>query len=271
MTTQNPILPSWHTLKSISITSWLILLALPCINLITVLILRDHAGPFWIWSNMDPDYYYVLDSLNMINLNWPGVYHHPGTPVQLFGAIVIRIVHPLKSSAELTQLVLQNPEYYLGLIHASLVGLNTLAMVFAGVCTYLVFGSYLSALFVQFGPFISKLCIKWMTHVAPEPMLISVVLVLGGIALLALRKGQLEQNKTHYAALFGLIAGFGMAIKITSIGIYFLPVFILFNFRCVAIYGITTIIAALVFTLPAIGNYGDFIAHIQNISVGNPE
>jgi hypothetical protein len=271
LTLRNSILPDWHTLKSISVTSWLIILALPCINLIMVLILRNHAGPFWMWSNLDPDYFYVLDSLNMINLNWPGVYHHPGTPVQLFGAIIIRIAHPLTSSIELTQLVLQNPEYYLGLIHASLVVLNTLAMAFSGVCAYLAFGGYLAALFVQVGPFVSKLCIKWMTHVAPEPMLISVVLVLGGIALLALRKGQLEHNKIHYAALFGLIAGFGMAVKITSIGIYFLPIFILFNYRCLTTYALTTVLAAFIFTLPAIGNYGDFIAHIQNIAIGNPE
>jgi hypothetical protein len=271
LTAQNSILPDWHTLKSISVMSWLIILALPCINLITILILRNHAGPFWMWSNLDPDYFYVLDSLNMINLNWPGVYHHPGTPVQFFGAIAVKVAHPLTSSKELTQLVLQNPEYYLGIIHASLVVLNTLAMVFAGVCAHVVFGGYLAALFIQFGPFISKLCIKWMTHVAPEPMLISTVLVLGGVALLALRPGQLEHHKTRYAIVFGFIAGFGMAIKITSIGIYFLPFFILYNFRYLAIYGLTTALSIFIFTLPAIGNYGIFIAHIQNISVGNPE
>jgi hypothetical protein len=271
LTAHNSILPNWYTLKSISGTAWLVILALPFINLASVLILRDHAGPFWMWSNLDPDYFYLLDSLNMINLDWPGVYHHPGTPVQIFGAIVIKITAPLTSSTELTQLLLQDPEYYLGLIHVYLVVLNTLAMVFAGVCAYLVFGSYLTALFVQFGPFISKLCMKWMTHVAPEPMLISIVLVLGGVVLLALRKGQLEHHKTRYAILFGFIAGFGMAVKITSIGVYFLPIFILFNFRCLVIYGLITILAAFIFTLPAIGNYGDFMAHIQNISFGNNE
>ena len=264
-------MPRWQDLKSISLKTWLILLALPCINLIAVAILRDHAGPFWMWSNLDPDYFYVFDSLNIANLDWPVAIHHPGTPLQVLGALILKISHPLSSPEQLTEFVLKNPEHYLGLIHLCLVIINTAALIFAGVCAYLAFGDRLAVVFVQLGPFISKLSIKWMTHVAPEALLISVVLVLSGIALLAIRQGQLNEHRKRYAVLFGVIAGFGMATKITSIGIYFLPVFILWNFRSLAIYGGSAALAILVFTLPAAGSYGDIIAHINNISVGSTE
>ena len=261
-----PIMPRWLDLRTISLKLWLIVLAIPCIHLITILVLRDHAGPFYLWSNLDPDYWYLLDALNITNLDWPVAVHHPGTPVQALGAFIIKLAHPLSTSSELTQLVLKNPEHYLTLIHFCLVVINTLALIFAGLCTYLAFGSTIAVLFVQFGPFISKLCIKWMTHVAPEPVLISVVLVLGGVALLALRPGQLESHRPKYAALFGLIAGFGLAVKITSTGVYFLPVFILWNFRYLTIYGLTALFVMFVFTLPAAGGYGDMIAHLNSFT-----
>jgi hypothetical protein len=259
-------MPKWLDLRTISLKLWLIVLAIPCINLITIFVLRDHAGPFYLWSNLDPDYWYLLDALNITNLDWPVAVHHPGTPVQALGAFIIKLAHPLSTSLELTQLVLKNPEHYLTLIHFCLVVINTLALIFAGLCTYLAFGSTIAVLFVQFGPFISKLCIKWMTHVAPEPVLISVVLVLGGVALLALRPGQLESHRPKYAALFGLIAGFGLAVKITSTGVYFLPLFILWNFRYLTIYGLTALFVMFVFTLPAAGGYGDMIAHLNSFT-----
>ena len=271
MTKSNLIMPNWNDLHSIPSQAWLIILTIPCINIIAILVLRDHAGPFYLWSNLDPDYWYLLDSLNITNLDWPVAIHHPGTPLQILGAMVLKLAHPLSSSAELTQFTLDNPEHYLMLFHISLVVINTLTLIFAGVCTYMAFGDTLAVMFVQFAPFMSKLCIKWMTHVAPEPLLISVVLLLASIALLALRPGQLPRHRTFYATLFGLIAGFGMAVKITSIGIYFTPIFIIWNLRCLSIYGITTIVAFIFFTLPASGQYGQMIAHLQNISVGNPD
>lgn len=265
------ILPRWPDLKSIPVQSWAILLLLPCLNLISVLVLRNHAGPFWMWSNLDPDYFYLLDSLNMTNLDWPGVYQHPGTPLQVLGALVLKAAHPLASADQLTEMVLKNPERYLSLIHICLVSLNTIALGFAGICGYLFFREPLPVLFLQLGPFISTLCIKWMTHVAPEPLLISVVLILGSVCLLAIRPDQTEQNKSRYAFFFGIIAGFGLATKITSVGIYFLPVFLLWNWRWLAIYGGTTALALLIFTLPAADSYGNMVTHLMNIIVGNGE
>jgi len=29
---------------------------------------RAQGGPMWLWFNLDPDYFYLLDSLNIINL-----------------------------------------------------------------------------------------------------------------------------------------------------------------------------------------------------------
>lgn len=255
--------------RRIKFPNWLLIFALPIASLVAGFILRDHAGPFWLWSNLDPDYWYLLDSLNMVNLNWPVHIAHPGTPLQLLGAIMIKLSHPFASGEQITELVLSDPEYYLHLIQAALVLTNAAALGFIGLCGYLVFNDRVVVVLLQLGPFISKLNIKWMTHVAPEPLLITVVLILSGFALLALRPGQLGENRDRYALIFGVIAGFGMATKVTSIGIYFLPILLLWNVRSLGVYAIAGLLSLIVFTLPAAGSYGEFLSHISNISVGS--
>ncbi len=252
--------------RAVVVPVWMIVGALPLVGLISGIILRDHAGPFWLWSNLDPDYWYLLDSLNLINLNWPVHIAHPGTPLQVLGAFLIKSLHPLTSADQITQLVLANPEPYLQLINGVLIIANALALGFIGWSGYLLFNDRLVIVLLQLAPFISKLTIKWMTHVAPEPLLIIVVLVLSGVSLLALRPGQLAENRDRYALLFGLIAGFGMATKVTSVGVYFLPVFLLWAPRPLFVYGCAGLAGLVIFTLPAAGSYGDLIAHLQSVS-----
>ena len=51
--------------------------------------MRNHAGPFWLWSNLDPDYAYLLDILNIINNDWPKLIVHPGITVDTIGAFIL--------------------------------------------------------------------------------------------------------------------------------------------------------------------------------------
>ena len=78
----------------------------PIIFLLVSLLMRHNAGPFWLWSNLDPDYAYLFDSLNMVNGKWPHEMAHPGITVDFIGAIIIRIIHPITSLQEINQLVL---------------------------------------------------------------------------------------------------------------------------------------------------------------------
>ncbi|MCH7485635.1 MAG: hypothetical protein IIC04_01445 [Proteobacteria bacterium] len=68
--------------------AWAALAALPVAYVAVTLVLRAHTMPFWLWHNLDPDYFYLLDSLNILNLTTPGHVYHPGTTVQWLGALV---------------------------------------------------------------------------------------------------------------------------------------------------------------------------------------
>ena len=139
----------------------LALLALPISFLIISAIMRYNAGPFWLWSNLDPDYWYLTDSLNMINGEWPKHIWHPGTTVQWIGALIIKISHPFSSPDDLKFMVLRNPEHYLSIIGFFFIALNTAALILVGTIGYMVFRDLSAALLIQMGPFLSKLIFKW--------------------------------------------------------------------------------------------------------------
>ena len=78
--------------------------------------MRHNAGPFWLWSNLDPDYWYLFDALNIINGDWPKHIAHPGTTVQWISAIIIKTLHPLSTAENINVKVLTSPERYLVII-----------------------------------------------------------------------------------------------------------------------------------------------------------
>ena len=245
------------------------LLFLPTTFLITSIILKLDAGPSWLWSNMDPDYWYLFDSLNMVNLNWPQSIAHPGTTVQFIGAAMIKLLFPLTSADQINQIILANPEHYLMLISRVLLSLNVAALVFIGVAGYLTFKDIIGAMFLQIGPFLSQLTFKHSLHVSPEPLLVTVILVLCGVMILTLRPGQLKNHRNAYAVAFAVIAGFGMATKITSAGLYLMPLFLLGRIRPIILYCLASIFFMAIFTLPALGSYPKLFDWVSMITLSS--
>lgn len=224
------------------------------------------GGPLWLWFNVDPDYIYLLDSLNILNLSAPGHVYHPGTTVQMLGALIIKAANPLTGAAAITVDALGDPEFYLHLIGIVFMALNALGIFTLGVIAYRVFGDLLAAFFVQFAPFISMLILKNSYHAKPEALLLLTMLVLLSVSLLTLKPGLLDANRNRFAIAFGVIAGFGVATKITALPVFLLPLFVLWQWRAISVYGAAAFVALVIFTLPALGAYEVFYQWIVNIS-----
>lgn len=246
------------TTSGIDRRAGLALLVLPVLYVAACVLLRHDGGPFWIWHLVDPSYYYLFDSLNLALLEWPGHPYHPGTPVQVLGAVVLRLAHPLASSGDLVTTVLDDPEGHLRLISSAIVGLVAALLLVSGLVTLAVTRNLALALVMEAGPFLSKVTLKNAYHVKPEPMLIAVMLVLGVVTLLALRPGILERKRNGLAVLFGLIAGFGVATKLTAAPVFLFPLFLLGGLRPVLIYGAASLAAVGLFTLPIWGSLDKF-------------
>lgn len=230
------------------------LLVLPVLFFAAALALRHAGGPFWDWHVVDPSYFYLFDSLHVARLTPPGHSYHPGVPVQLIGGIVLRLAHPLASGDALAARVLDDPEAHIRLISNVLLALNACAILAAGAAARALTGNLALALFLQAGPFLSMVILKNAYHAKPESLLIATALALS-VAVLATGYGKKETDTSYRPAVaFGIIAGFGVATKLTAAPIFLLPIFLLGGVRGIAVYGLAAAAAFAVFLVPALPN-----------------
>ena len=249
--------------------TWSVLSILPLAYLAVEFTLRAHSGPFWVWHVVDPSYFYLLDFLNLVNLETPGHPYHPGTPVQVLGALVLRVAYPFSGSDEIVGAVLEDPEFHLHLVSTVIIVLNAAAMAVAGMVSFSVFRHLLPALLLETGPFLSMLIVKNGFHVKPEPILVFSMVVLATVAVAALRPGALENDRGRFAVAFGIIAGFGVATKITCAPLFVLPVFLLGNVRTVLLYAVASAAALALFLAPAAGALPVMVDWFSRVSMGS--
>ena len=252
------------------------LLILPILFIMTSLWVRLQSGPNWLWFNLDPDYFYLLDSLNILNLTTPGHVYHPGTTVQWLGAFILKLSNPLVSSELISEMVLVNPEKYLHLISVIFIFLNGFALWCVGIIGKKVFENFLAAGFLQLAPFVSMVVFKNSYHVKPESLLVFGTLMLIITALISLKSGLSGRRNGFLSLAFGGVAGFGIATKITALPIFLLPIFIFGQGRGISgwgrdafIYCLSTLFAIVIFTLPAIQAYDIFFSWMATVSQGS--
>lgn len=232
--------------------------------------LRHRAGPEWMWRHLDPDYFYLFDGLNIATLTAPGHVAHPGVPLMTLAAAVIRALHPFTETAAVPAAVMANPEGHLFAIAAVQIILLAAALLFAGWLTRRVTGSLALAVLVQLGPLLSMLTVKFALRVKPEALLVTTLVVMAAVMISALDDDRLKANRLRYAIGLGLIAGCGAALKITAAPLLgLLPVFLLGQWRAVAVFWTSCVVGFFLFFLPAIGELDTFLGFITTVSTGS--
>ena len=102
----------------------------PLAFLFCVLLLKSARGPYWRCINMDPEYTYLINSLNFAEGLPIGHVDHPGTTLQVSGAWILKSFHFFRDASLLAEDVLKNPEVYLGLMNRIFLGL-TIFLIFS--------------------------------------------------------------------------------------------------------------------------------------------
>jgi len=186
--------------------------------------MRLAKGPFYFPSQLDPTYAYLLNGLSL--LRGEGVFHtdHPGTPLQLFCAAVIRIGHALRGGdMDVTTSVLSSPESYLQAIHAALLVFIVAAQYFLGTQLLRVLADR-RLLVLPALPLLSFSVNDGLSRVYPETMLIAWGLVFSGLAI---RVQADPSSRTRWAGLvLGLVGGFAAMTKITFLPFALAGIFI---------------------------------------------
>lgn len=221
-----------------------------------------------MWYLVDPSYFYLYDALNLVNLNWPGHPYHPGTPLQTFGALILKITYPLTGAEAITKAVLADPEWHLRLISTATVTVTAISLVFVGAIAYRVLESKVFALLIQAAPYLSMVTLKNSYQVRPESFLVITMVVLTMVMLSAQRPDALQSKRLRYAVAFGVIAGFGVAVKVIAVPIFLAPIFLLGSFRALSVYAGASFLALVFFTLPALGAWDVFFNWMATVSQG---
>ncbi|MFQ5964302.1 MAG: hypothetical protein ACE5KZ_08470 [Candidatus Scalinduaceae bacterium] len=213
---------------------------------------RSTGRPFWLFA--DPHYAYLLNSLTMAQFDRVWLVHHPGTTVEILGAITIKIVHFFCGENDLVHDVSTNPELYLATIYYVLVGLNVLVLLAIGLFAYVITRNIWLSFLIQLTPFLSKTYLVLLCRVSADPLLLPVILLFVAIIILTF-KLKIEEHLKLYTFLFALITGLGLATKVTFIPLVAIPILILPKFRWKGYYFFGAVISFVLFTLPIITEY----------------
>ncbi len=220
-----------------ALLQWLLVLIIPLLVVCVGFQLRHASGPFWLGTNYDPAYSYLLNSLSIAHFHPPAHTDHPGTSLQLFGAAAVKLTHWTVGTGTLESDLLTRPEFYLTVIWiAALVTLATLLFLI-GLWVFRETAEVSTAILLQVSPLLSPACFSELPHVAPEILLLTITSALGAVVLIHIRQAA-SLSDQGLAVLGGILVGLAMATKLTAIPIVFLPAVVLPRWRTRIRYGL---------------------------------
>src|SRR4030042_2650465 len=249
--------------KSINHRNAVLLVIIPLLLLWVAFSLKHWSGPYWLASNSDPDYAYLLNSLNITQFKDVTYTDHPGTTLQALGSAVIITVHLFRQGTNLVLDVLSNPELYLNAISFLLVYLIVISVLLIGLFTFLLTKNLLYGITMQTTPFLSLTTLYVLNRVSPEPLILLVGLWYSFSIFYLFYKCE---YKLRYIVFISAISGFLIATKINTIPLIILPLVFL-PFKAKAQYLLVTLMTLVLFTLPAYKKYPSFIQWIYELFI----
>jgi hypothetical protein len=180
--------------------------------------------PLWLGGSIDPSYPYLTNSLLVAELRQPAFVSHPGTPLQLVGAAVLRLHHLAAGSGPLRDAVLTAPDSYVEPIRVVLLLAIVLANAFQGWAAYRLTGSVALTGLVQLTPLLAPTLLLAHVQVLCEAPLLALSMAMAGLVLLFAAG---VQGTTRWAVLAGVLAGVGTATKLTFASVAIVPLLLL--------------------------------------------
>jgi hypothetical protein len=251
-TTINGYLKLNTNTKKIGLIRVILLTIVPVLTVWVAFSLRNWAGPYWVGTNSDPEYVYLLSSLDLTQLRDIVYVDHPGTTLQSIGAVVLKTVHFFHKEDSLVNDVLKNPELYLNSINYFLIGLITASILAIGILTFLITGNIIFGIIIQLTPFFSMTTLQVLNRVSPEPL----VLLFGLWYSFLILHHYLYRKEygLRHVILLSVTTGFLLATKINTFPLIFVSLFSL-PFRSKINYLLYSFVFFTLFTLPIYRSY----------------
>ncbi len=239
---------------------------IPLVFLFCVILLKSARGPYWICTNLDPEYAYLLNSLNFAEGLPIGHVDHPGTTLQVAGAFILRSFHFFRNASPLAEDVLKNPEVYLGFMHRIFLALTVSLIFLAGWLGFRKTGDKRFSFLLQSSPFFSTTILLSAGRMNPEPFLLWISLTII-LVIVYFRATFPQESYKAYVFLFSVLCGLGIATKVTFIPIVLVPLFLLPGFSRKISFFILTAAFFFGFTSPIASSYHSVIGWFEKLFV----
>ncbi len=201
----------------------------PLMTVALVLWIERAKGPFWLGSNSDPDYAYLLNALSLSIAKMPAHTDHPGTTLQALGAVVLRAMHLFIGRTNIVEDVLLRPELYLRAINFTILASFAILQATVG-WTARRLGYELSAcLLLQAAPLAAFTSVQTLACVNAEALLQPVATALTLVILCALARNSTASRGTAWA--MGAIVAAGVVTKVTFAPMLLILFFVLTGWR----------------------------------------
>lgn len=268
--------PSPNLSARISLSTRLTLCVIPLMTVAFVLWIERAKGPFWLGSNSDPDYAYLLNALALAIAKMPAHTDHPGTTLQAFGAVVLRATHLFFGRANIVDDVLLRPEFYLRAINFAVLALFAIIQTAVGwTARRLSYNRYdiVACLLLQAAPLAAFTSVQTLACVNAEGLLQAVATVLTLVIVCALAKNTTESRGTAWS--MGAIVAAGVVTKVTFVPMLLILFCVLSGWRA-RLHGLGAFVATVLILLlpvyklvPRIGGWlWDIATHTGTYGAG---
>lgn len=244
------------------------LFILPVFLFLSVYFFKLAGGPYYL-NYYDPGYVYLVNSINVMQFENVGHIDHPGTSLQIFGAVILKILLFGKSEAQILDAVFSNPESYLNILNKSLVLINCVALLALGIFAYRKTKNLIFSLLIQLSVFISFEIYYGLVIFSPENFLILSIILISGTLVYYVYDDNSDKHMLALAITLGIVCGFGSVSKLNFVPMCLLPLLLLKGFRNKLIFVLASAITFVIFFLPAISNIGRFLKWSGNLTVNN--
>lgn len=212
----------------------------------------------------DPVYAYLTNGLTFaLGSNDIGHTDHPGTPLQLFIALIITIIGWMRGANDLATDVLTNPETYLRIITIALIAINCAMLWMFGLFAYKKLQNRNMAVVLQLLPLLSFQLFNFMGVINCE-----VIISLSSFAIAAciILYDRREDGRMKFLVIIAILSALSVATKISSLSIFIVPFFFFEKIRSKAIYLLLSLLFIVLFISPVIGKLGNFTGFIGKLA-----
>jgi hypothetical protein len=247
--------------------SRIILLFIPAVVLWFCYLYYKQISDFFVFGH-DPVYPYLLNATNLASGHSElGLFEHPGTPVSVFGGLLIFIRHLFSGGLPIYQQVIQNPESYLHMLCLAFIITLGLVTFFTGLYVYRKTGNLAVALFFQLAPLLGPYMLQHAILFKPESLLVSVITFFSAYLYVQVigTDGTPGRLTDRSILLSAVLLGLLIATKIICAPLVIIIYLLLRNFRQVLLFTLSLGLSFLLFILPLIPKYRDLWIWFTNL------